>query len=133
MLGATWGPDDTIVFATTEPGTGLQRVPAGGGTPTVLTTPDKARGEIHHAWPEFLPGGRAVLYHSVRTRGEDFQIAAFDISLATQKILCRAARARDIRPAATSSTAQRIPSVLSPSTRFASKCSAIRFRSPRAS
>src|SRR6185503_15418605 len=48
MIGATWGPDDTIVFATTEPGTGLQRVPAGGGTPTVLTTLDKARGEIHH-------------------------------------------------------------------------------------
>ena len=27
ILGATWGPDDTIVFATAEPGTGLKRVP----------------------------------------------------------------------------------------------------------
>ena len=88
MLGATWGPDDTIVFATTEPGTGLQRVPAGGGTPTVLTTPDKARGEIQHAWPEFLPGGRAVLY-TIQSgeRGEDFQIAAFDIQSGDTKIL----------------------------------------------
>ena len=88
MLGATWGPDDTIVFATTEPGTGLQRVPAGGGTPTVLTTPDKARGEIQHAWPEFLPGGRAVLY-TIQSgeRGEDFQIAVFDIQSGDTKIL----------------------------------------------
>ena len=88
MIGATWGPDDTIVFATTEPGTGLQRVPAGGGTPTVLTTPDKARGEIQHSWPEFLPGGRAVLY-TIQSgeRGEDFQIAAFDIQSGNTKIL----------------------------------------------
>ena len=88
MIGATWGPDDTIVFATTEPGTGLQRVPAGGGTPTVLTTPDKARGEIQHSWPEFLPGGRAVLY-TIQSgeRGEDFQIAAFDIQSGDTKIL----------------------------------------------
>jgi eukaryotic-like serine/threonine-protein kinase len=88
LLGATWGPDDTIVFATTEPGTGLQRVPAGGGTPTVLTTPDKARGEIKHAWPEFLPGGRAVLY-TIQSgeRGEDFQIAVIDIQSGDTKIL----------------------------------------------
>jgi len=63
-------------------------VPAGGGTPTVLTTPDKARGEIQHAWPEFLPGGRAVLY-TIQSgeRGEDFQIAAFDIQSGDTKIL----------------------------------------------
>ena len=88
MIGATWGPDDTIVFATTAPGTGLRRVPAGGGTPTVLTTPDKARGEIQHSWPEFLPGGRAVLY-TIQSgeRGQDFQIAAFDIQSGDTKIL----------------------------------------------
>ncbi|MSO84307.1 MAG: serine/threonine protein kinase, partial [Acidobacteria bacterium] len=88
MLGATWGPDDTILFATTEAGTGLRRVPAGGGTPTVLTTPDKARGEIQHSWPEFLPGGRAILF-TIQSgqRGEDFQIAAFDIESGQTKIL----------------------------------------------
>ena len=31
--GATWTPDDTIIFATPDPNTGLQRVPAGGGEP----------------------------------------------------------------------------------------------------
>ena len=31
--GATWAPDDTIIFATNNPATGLQRVSAAGGTP----------------------------------------------------------------------------------------------------
>jgi serine/threonine-protein kinase len=88
ILGATWGPDDTIVFATTDPGTGLRRVSAGGGAPTALTTPDKARGEIQHSWPEFLPGGRAVLY-TIQSgeRGEEFQIAVLDIESGESRTL----------------------------------------------
>ena len=60
--GATWGPDDTIIFATTNATTGLQRVAAAGGPTTVLTRPDRAQGEADHLWPELLPGGRAVLF-----------------------------------------------------------------------
>ena len=56
--GATWGPDGTIIFATNAPATGLQRVSAAGGEPTVLTKPDRERGERDHLWPEFLPGGK---------------------------------------------------------------------------
>jgi hypothetical protein len=41
--GAAWGPDDTIVFATGAPDTGLQRVTSGGGPVRVLTRPDHAR------------------------------------------------------------------------------------------
>jgi len=81
MLGATWGPDDTIVFATTAPGSGLRRVSAAGGTPSVLTTPDTARGEILHAWPEFLPGGRALLFTiQSGVAGGDFEVAALDLT-----------------------------------------------------
>jgi len=60
--GASWGPDDTIVFATADFTTGLFRVAAVGGTPTVLTTPDAARGEGDHLFPSILPTGRAVLF-----------------------------------------------------------------------
>ena len=28
----------------------------------MLTTPDRERGEVDHLWPEFLPGGTAVLF-----------------------------------------------------------------------
>jgi serine/threonine-protein kinase len=60
--GATWAGDGTIIFATAATATGLQRVSADGGTPTVLTRPDRGRGEANHWWPEVLPGGRAVLF-----------------------------------------------------------------------
>lgn len=90
ILGATWGPDDTIVFATTEVGTGLWRVPAGGGKPAALTTPDKARGEVLHAWPEFLPGGKAILF-TIRSgeRSDDFQIAVLNLETGETKTLVR--------------------------------------------
>ena len=39
--GATWSEDGTVIFATNAPATGLQRVSAAGGEPTVLTTPDR--------------------------------------------------------------------------------------------
>src|SRR4051812_21774059 len=44
-LGASWGADDTIVFATNDSSTGLMRVSASGGETTVLTTPDARNGE----------------------------------------------------------------------------------------
>ena len=46
-----WLADNTIVFATSNPLTGLQRVSADGGMPTPLTRPDTARGEFDHLWP----------------------------------------------------------------------------------
>ena len=42
---------------------GLQQVPDAGGTPQPLTRLEK--GEISHRWPEFLPGGKAVLFAAV--------------------------------------------------------------------
>src|SRR6185295_9849572 len=56
-FGATWASDESIIFATSNRATGLQRVAAAGGTPEVLTRPDHAQGEASHLWPEILPGG----------------------------------------------------------------------------
>ena len=85
--GATWGPDGTIVFATGVPTTGLQRVSADGGDPVVLTKPD---GDGDHFWPEFLPGGQAVLFTIVpRTGVERAQVAVFDLRTGTSKVLLR--------------------------------------------
>jgi Tol biopolymer transport system component/tRNA A-37 threonylcarbamoyl transferase component Bud32 len=61
--GASWSQDDTIVFATNEPTTGLLRVHAGGGQPEVLTTPDLTKGaEEDHLFPSVLPGSQSVLF-----------------------------------------------------------------------
>ncbi len=55
VWSATWGTDDTIVFATSATPGGLWRVPVGGTTPERLTTVDAAVGELQHAYPQRLP------------------------------------------------------------------------------
>ena len=89
--GAVWAPDDTILFATGNVTTGLQRVAAAGGSPEVLTRPDHARGEADHLWPELLPGGRAVLFTiTALTGGADAaQVAVLDLQTKAQTVLVR--------------------------------------------
>jgi hypothetical protein len=79
--GASWGTDDTIVFATSAQ-TGLLRVAAAGGAPTVLTTPDVAHGEGNHLFPSLLPNGRAVLFTITSSSGEmeTAQVAVLDLT-----------------------------------------------------
>jgi eukaryotic-like serine/threonine-protein kinase len=58
--GASWGPDDTILFGT---GYGaVYRVAAAGGTPQPVTRLDSSKGEGSHRWPLFLPDGRHFLF-----------------------------------------------------------------------
>ena len=89
--GATWGDDDSIIFATAATSTGLQRVSSAGGEPTVLTKPNRERGESDHLWPQFLPGSQAVLFTITATTGgiDASQVAVLDVSTGTQKILMR--------------------------------------------
>ena len=89
--GATWGDDDSIIFATAAPSTGLQRVSSAGGEPTVLTKPNRERGEGDHLWPQFLPGSQAVLFTITATTGgiDASQVAVLDLRTGTQKILMR--------------------------------------------
>ncbi len=97
--GASWGPDDTIIFAV-DPDTGLSRISAVGNTlppdafsdvPSVpvdgqiLTTPEPTEGEYSHRWPHFLPGGKAVLF-TIGT-GDSFDEASIAVlSLETGKM-----------------------------------------------
>ena len=94
--GGSWGSDNTIIFATNDPTTGLLRVPAGGGEPQILTRPDPQKGEADHFWPEVLPGGHAVLFTIVRAGGspfntgrvlEDAQIAVLDLRTGEQRVV----------------------------------------------
>ena len=89
--GATWGPDDTIIVTTIAPATGLQRVAAAGGPTTVLTRPDRAQGELDHAWPELLPGGRAVLFTITALTGglDAAQVAVLDLQTGRRTVLVR--------------------------------------------
>jgi serine/threonine-protein kinase len=56
--GAVWCSDGSILAVTSE---GLFRVSEKGGKPELIARHDVARGERQYAWPELLPGERAVL------------------------------------------------------------------------
>jgi serine/threonine-protein kinase len=80
--GVAWGPGDTIVFGTGASGTGLQRVASSGGAVTVLTRPNRERGEADHVQPTWLPGGRSVLFTIMPARGglEMAKVAVLDLA-----------------------------------------------------
>ena len=87
LLGVSWGPDDTIVFSTFR-SKGLLRVPAVGGEPEELTSVNTERDEVNHTWPEFLPGGDAILFNIVTDRPtESNQIAVLSLATGEQKML----------------------------------------------
>ena len=92
MRGASWGPDNTIIFGTDAFGAdgagGLWRVSASGGEPEQLTTPDPEQGGVTHRWPHILPGGRAVLFtiRSGRATTNE-QIAVLNLDTSEERTL----------------------------------------------
>jgi serine/threonine-protein kinase len=94
--GATFDENGTIVFATDSLTTGLQRVSDAGSEPTVLTKPSRERGEGDHLWPEFLPGGDAVLFTITPANGaiENAQIAVLELSTGSVKVLVSGSHAQ---------------------------------------
>jgi hypothetical protein len=121
--GAIWGADDSIVFSTANLATGLLRVPAAGGSPVVLTRPDRT-GD--HVRPSLLPDDRGVLFTIAPAALSDrnnVQVAMLDLRTpgATPKILIRGVATRDIFPPAISSTSPTTRCVSCDSISIASK------------
>jgi len=88
--GAAWTFDNAILFTTAGGSSGLLRVSADGGQPTVIVKPDSQHGEQGYAWPHLLPDGRAVLF-TVLSGGsvDDGIITVRDLETGTQKALVR--------------------------------------------
>ena len=93
LAGATWLPDDTIVFATFGQVLGLRRTSAAAGTPKgeneTLTKLNHEKGELSHLWPEALPGGHAVLFTIAFKVGglNASQVWVYDLRTRLQKLL----------------------------------------------
>ncbi len=71
--GATWTPQNTIVYSPSNTA-GLERVSAEGGPSETILKPNYEHGQHALRWPEFLAGGRALLF-AIYTGGTNFDDA----------------------------------------------------------
>jgi eukaryotic-like serine/threonine-protein kinase len=86
-FGASWGPDNTIVFSKSYDG-GIYQVSADGGKPEVLTTPAKTREEFGHKHPHWLPDGSGVLFTNMREQFDlEPQVAFLDLNTRKWSVL----------------------------------------------
>ena len=84
-VSASWDEQDAILF-TPDVTAGIWRVPASGGTPTVVTTPTST--ETFHMWPQLLPGGGSLLFSAV-DGGPDPQAYVQRLDTGERKALVR--------------------------------------------
>jgi serine/threonine protein kinase/Tol biopolymer transport system component len=84
--GGTWNRDGVIVFSP-DVRAGLYRVPASGGVPVQITTPDASRGENTNRWPVFLPDGRHFIFFARSTQAENNGIYVGSLDSNDRKLL----------------------------------------------
>jgi serine/threonine protein kinase len=85
--GGSWNKNNIIVFSHSD-SNGLFRVPAGGGTPTPVTTVDGASGEVSHELPWFLPDDHHFLYWVLTSDLQKIGVYAGDLDAkARQRVL----------------------------------------------
>ncbi len=71
----SWGSRGVIVFDGAQ-GDSIRQVSAEGGEASAATTLARARGDLYHAWPCFLPDGRHFLYLAFGKSREDTRLEA---------------------------------------------------------
>jgi len=83
--------ENTIVFSTTlESSQGLYRVSANGGEPEMLATVNFDEGEQVYSLPDFLPGGKDLLFTIRSSTG--FQTALLSLETGERKVVLENAR-----------------------------------------
>ena len=83
--GASWGPDDTILFSRGT--TGVLRVSSSGGMVTPVTELDASRKEGTHRFPQFLPDGRHFLFSVRSSLADQTGVYAGSLDGKTKKML----------------------------------------------
>jgi serine/threonine-protein kinase len=82
-----WGPDDNILFASNGR---LMRIPAAGGRPETVATPDPKKNESYFFGAQLLPGGKQILMGvepSPSGLFRNVEVAALDPKSGEKKIL----------------------------------------------
>jgi Tol biopolymer transport system component len=84
--GGSWGRNGKLVYSRSY-NTGLWMVSEAGGDERMLTTPDTAKGELGHWWPQILPDGDHVIFTAYRTPIDRATIEVFSMKTGQRKLL----------------------------------------------
>ena len=87
--GLDWGSDGILYFTDDEGA--IQRVPASGGEPESVTSPETSTG---HSWVDVLPEGRGLLFTITRGLPEQSEIAVMGLRDGEVRVLLPGAMAR---------------------------------------
>ncbi|MEP7307054.1 MAG: hypothetical protein ABJA98_16200 [Acidobacteriota bacterium] len=96
-LGASWGDDNSVVFATDDRSSGLWRVSADGGEPHIVSTVDVSQGQRDHQFPFFLPGSASVLFTIVRDAPDEPDVAILDLKTGRSRTLTHGSQAEYVQ------------------------------------
>ncbi len=88
ITNASWGDDDTIIFATRSIGGGLWRIPAAGGDPNLVVANQSNGPEF--TWTEMLPGAKNALVVMASPGSRD--VAVVDLETGDHRVIVRNAR-----------------------------------------
>jgi Tol biopolymer transport system component len=83
LRGGAWASDGSILFGVTA--SGIFRVPATGGTPTLLIPRDPSRSETRIFWPQILPGGK-LLFHVDADKPENAGVFASSLAHPSERV-----------------------------------------------
>ena len=84
--GGDWGTDGTIVF-TMNYLSGVWRTTEDGGEAIEVTTPDPARRELAHWWPQLLPDGEHVLFTNFSTPIDSSRLEVVSLETGERTVL----------------------------------------------
>ncbi len=84
--GGNWGVDGTIVY-TMSYLSGLWRTTEDGAEAIEITTPDPARRELAHWWPQILPDGEHVLFTNFSTPIDSARLEVVSLKTGKRTIL----------------------------------------------
>ncbi len=86
--GGAWSRNGKLVYAPSY-NTGLWIVSEGGGDERLLTTPDTAKHELGHWWPQFLPDNDHILFTAYRVPMDEATIEVYSIRTGQRKVLIK--------------------------------------------
>jgi Tol biopolymer transport system component len=90
LAPAKWGhiawAGNALVY-TNDYNTGLSRVSAEGRDTTVLTRPNRKRGELGHWWPQLLPDGDHIIFTNYTTPADNSKIEVLSLTNGERKVV----------------------------------------------